>query len=152
SKPNGRDAVTAGDLERERGARVPVPDFDRIDAMPVRALTGTEQEINRRRKRAALGVMARVTEGFAEVPPFRMRVTVDQTNDLGRAQSVHASAILEHASAILEHASAILEFVLAPAYGRESLHRRRPRQADRGRNLGQIGAQERIGLLLGADR
>ena len=52
-----RDALALpgrrSDLERQRRTGVPVPDFDRIDAMPVRALAARQQKIDRRRGGAA---------------------------------------------------------------------------------------------------
>ena len=40
------------DFERERRAGMPVPNFDRIDAMPVRALAARQQKVDRGRCRA----------------------------------------------------------------------------------------------------
>ena len=51
-------AAVIGDLQRQRRARVVVPDLDGIDAMPVRALAARQQEIDRGRSRTAAGVHA----------------------------------------------------------------------------------------------
>src|SRR5207244_8445659 len=55
------------------------------------------------------------------------------------------------AAALSSRIGAVLELVLARAYRREHLDGRRAGEADRRGNLRQVGAQERIGLLLGAD-
>jgi hypothetical protein len=40
-------SALVGDLKDQRVARVIVPDFDRIDPMPVRAFAARQQEIDR---------------------------------------------------------------------------------------------------------
>ena len=48
---------SSGHLEHQRRARIVVPDLDRIDPMPVRALAAREQEIDRRRGRASARIV-----------------------------------------------------------------------------------------------
>ncbi len=64
------------DLERERRAGIPMPDFDRVDAVPVRALAAGEQKIDRGRGGAA-GDLPRVAKRLAEMPAFRMRRKIE---------------------------------------------------------------------------
>jgi hypothetical protein len=40
------DAFRLCDFQRKRRARIPMPDFDRVDAMPTRALAPREKKIN----------------------------------------------------------------------------------------------------------
>src|SRR3546814_18558334 len=61
---------------------MPVPDLDRIDAVPVRALARLQQEIDRRRARPAGGVGLRITEGLGEIPTFGMRLQAERGDDL----------------------------------------------------------------------
>ena len=56
SEPEAALAAVIGDLQGQRAAGVIVPDLDGIDAMPVRALAARQQEIDRGRTRAAVGV------------------------------------------------------------------------------------------------
>jgi len=41
-------------LQREWRTRIPVPDFDRVNAMPVRTLTACEQKVDRGGRRAPI--------------------------------------------------------------------------------------------------
>ena len=71
------DAV-ARDRQRQRRAGMPMPDLDRIDAMPMRSLAARQQEIDRGRGRASLGVHIGIAERLAIMPAFRMRLQVEQ--------------------------------------------------------------------------
>ncbi len=74
-----------GDFERKRRAGVPMPDLDRIDAVPVRALAASEQKIDRGRSSAAVALPAR-RESFAEMPALRMRLKVEQPDHIERGE------------------------------------------------------------------
>ena len=58
-----------GDAQRQWIAGMPEPDFRCIDAMPVRALAGAQQEVDRGRVCAALGIGC-VAVGFGIVAAF----------------------------------------------------------------------------------
>ena len=62
TEPDAALAAVIGDLQRQRVAGVVMPDLHRIDAMPVRALAARQQEIDRGRARAPVGVDARDRE------------------------------------------------------------------------------------------
>jgi len=51
-----------------------MPDLDGIDAVPVRALLARQQEIDRCRSRASVGVGTRIVKGFAIMAAFGMRL------------------------------------------------------------------------------
>src|SRR3546814_5757590 len=70
------------EAEPQGRAGMPVPDLDRIDAVPVRALARLQQEIDRRRARPAGGVGLRITEGLGEIPTFGMRLQAERGDDL----------------------------------------------------------------------
>ena len=59
-------------FELERRAGVVVPDFDRIDAVPVRAFAARQQEINRRGGGAAVND-TRIAERLALMPALGVR-------------------------------------------------------------------------------
>src|SRR4029079_8061819 len=65
-------AIVASDLQRQRCARIIVPDLHGIDAMPVRALAARQQEIDRVRSRAAVGVRVWIAKRLAIMPALRM--------------------------------------------------------------------------------
>ena len=58
AEPDAALPAVIGDLQRQRAAGVIMPDLHRIDAMPVRALAARQQEIDRGRSRAPVGVDA----------------------------------------------------------------------------------------------
>jgi len=62
-----------------------VPDLDRIDAMPVRALPARQQVIDRGRVRA-LALVSAIAECFAEMSALGMRLQPQQADDIGGAQ------------------------------------------------------------------
>src|SRR5437899_1426619 len=70
-------------LQRQRGACVIMPDLHRVDAMPVRAFAVRQQEIDRGRSRASIGVHALVAKRFAIMAAFRMRLEVQPRDDIG---------------------------------------------------------------------
>jgi len=72
----------AGYFQRQRRARVPMPDFDRVNAMPVRAFSGCEQKINCGRCRAITVDLSRVAKNFAKMTAFRMRLEIKQPDDV----------------------------------------------------------------------
>jgi hypothetical protein len=59
-------------FELERRAGVVAPDFDRIDAVPVRAFAARQQEINRRGGGAAVND-TRIAERLAIMPALGVR-------------------------------------------------------------------------------
>src|SRR6202158_4157746 len=73
-------AVDHRQLQRRAG--VIVPDLDRVDAVPVRALAARQQEQDRGRSGAAVD-RAGIAEGLAVVPAFRMRLEIERTDDIG---------------------------------------------------------------------
>src|SRR5207248_2771930 len=92
AEPQARHwAGLARRCEREGRARVPVPDLDRVEAMPMRALAAREQEMDRGRRRASALDAARVAKRLAEVPAFRMRLEIEQPDDVGGGE--HGSSI-----------------------------------------------------------
>src|SRR5690606_35176166 len=70
-------------LEPERRTAMPVPGFDRIDTVPVRALATRQQEIDRGRAGAAGVIGADVAEGLAVMPALGMRLKREQSDDVG---------------------------------------------------------------------
>ena len=70
------------DFELERRAGVIVPDLDRVDAVPVRALAARQQELDRGGGGAAVDV-ARVAKGLAIVPAFGVRLEIELGDDVG---------------------------------------------------------------------
>src|SRR5665213_2497727 len=68
----------------KRRTGIPVPDFDRVGAVPMRVLAAGEQKIDRRRGRAAVPHVA-IT--LAEMATFRMRLEVEQPDHIGRGQA-----------------------------------------------------------------
>src|SRR5579863_5163925 len=82
-----------------------MPDFDRIDPMPVRALTAGQQKIDRGRRRAPdpLPTLPRkrgrvgrglVAEHLAEMPAFRMRFQIEQPDYVAGAEAVTQNRFL----------------------------------------------------------
>jgi hypothetical protein len=70
---------------------MPVPDLDRIDPVPMRALAARQQKIDRRRDRAGtldgFAIFERldgfaIFERLAVVPAFRMRFQIEKLDDL----------------------------------------------------------------------
>src|ERR1043166_1099543 len=80
-----RPRVARRDIERERRAGVVVPDLDRINPMPVRALAAREQEIDRGRGGAAVD-RQRIAKGLAKMAPLRMRLEIEERDDIGRGE------------------------------------------------------------------
>jgi hypothetical protein len=66
-------AIAVRNFKRQRAAGVKMPDLDRVDAMPVRALAARQQEIDRGRNRASVLIKARVAKGLAKMSAFGMR-------------------------------------------------------------------------------
>src|SRR5215468_10837427 len=93
SKPHAVDAAISGQPEHERRTGVVVPDLRRVEVMPVRALARAEQEIDRGRN-ATFGLArpqgsCRIAEGLAIMSPLRMRLEVEQADDLAGSQRGH---------------------------------------------------------------
>jgi hypothetical protein len=61
---------------------MPVPDLDRIDPVPMRALAARQQKIDRRRDRAGTLDGFAIFERLAVVPAFRMRFQIEKLDDL----------------------------------------------------------------------
>src|SRR5262249_52387439 len=57
--------------------------LDRVEAMPVGALAAREEEIDRRRGRAAALDAAGVAKRLAEMSALRMRLEIEQPDDVG---------------------------------------------------------------------
>src|SRR4051794_1914894 len=83
SEYNDALAFAIGNLKRQRTARVIMPDFYRVDAVPVRALAARQQEIDRGRKRASIRIEARVAKSFAKMSALGMRLERKPRDDFG---------------------------------------------------------------------
>src|SRR5690606_12450869 len=70
------------DAEIEGRTAVPVPDLDRIDPVPVGALAGGQQVVDRRHGSTPAGRIA-VAVGLAEVAAFWVRLEAELLDDLG---------------------------------------------------------------------
>src|SRR5258708_33271145 len=68
TEPDAAPAAIVCDLQAQRVACVIMPDFDRIDAMPVRALAPRQQEMDRRGQRTAVRDDATGTKRLAILP------------------------------------------------------------------------------------
>src|SRR5262249_12035012 len=79
---------TIDHFELERRARVIVPDFDRVDPVPARALAARQQKENRSGSRAAFN-LPRVAKGFAIVPALRVRLESERAYYFGRSGRGH---------------------------------------------------------------
>ncbi len=129
--------IVVSDPQRQRFAGVVVPDLDRIDAVPVRALALCQQEVDRRRGRASAINNSRIAKCFAIVPAFGMRLQPEARDDFvggEGGQAVHHDLFLR--SRISPNTSAAL-LPLMPS--------RAPPPSD-------VGAQEDVGFFLVADQ
>src|SRR6185437_7876107 len=91
-----RDAAPSavvGDLQGQRVAGIIMPDLDRIDAVPVRALAARQQEIDRGGKGAAIGIAVRVAKRLAVVAAFGMRLELEPRDDV-RGRAAHQDLFL----------------------------------------------------------
>ncbi len=73
----------------KRRAGIPMPDFDRVDAMPMRALAARQQKVDRGRRRAPIVRSVgwrRIAKRLAEMPAFRMRLEIEQPDHVGRGK------------------------------------------------------------------
>src|SRR5580658_6002605 len=59
-----------------------MPDFDRIDPVPMRAFAARQQKIDRGRCRAPALDLARVAKHLAEMAALRMRFQIEQPDDV----------------------------------------------------------------------
>ena len=73
-------------LKRQGRARVVVPDLDRIDPVPVRALAAREQEIDRRRGGTPAVDRAAVPERLAVVSALGVGPEIEQADDVRGAE------------------------------------------------------------------
>src|ERR1700722_1459262 len=94
------DALAAArrrNFELERRARVPMPDLDRVDAMPVRTLAARQQKIDRggRRTGDADAALPRergrqrerdIAKGLPVMPAFRMRLQIQDPDHIGGSE------------------------------------------------------------------
>src|SRR5262249_18391940 len=80
------------DLERERRAGVIVPDLDRIDLVPMRALAAREQVIGRGRCRARAVHHTRVAERLAKMSALGMGLEIEQAHDFGGGEHCGSSS------------------------------------------------------------
>src|SRR5208282_3706279 len=80
-------SITQRDFKFERSAGMPTPDFDRVDAVPVRALAASEQKVDCGRCRAANPLptlprlrgrvgRGRIAKRLAEIAALRMRLEI----------------------------------------------------------------------------
>jgi hypothetical protein len=72
-QPDVSNTFRARDLKHEGGARIPVPDFRGIEAVPVRALAARQQIIHRARSGATALSRAIIPERLAEMPALGVR-------------------------------------------------------------------------------
>src|ERR1700722_595237 len=82
------------DFELKRRAGMPMPDFDRIDAVPVRAFAARQQKIDRGRCRASALDLARVAKHLTEMPAFRMRFQIEQPDDVAGGKAAAQNRFL----------------------------------------------------------
>ena len=88
-----RDALRpVRDLEPQRRAGVIVPDFDRIDAVPMRALAARQQEVDCRRRRAVIADGVGIAKCLAEVPAFGMRPQVEKPDHVVGSEALGSHA------------------------------------------------------------
>src|SRR5262245_14344844 len=85
-----RRSLANRDRERKRRACVVVPDLGRVDPMPVRTLAARQQKIDR--GRGGAGACDCVAEGFAEMPPFRVRLEREQADHVGSGKGLHGGS------------------------------------------------------------
>jgi hypothetical protein len=76
-------------FELERRAGVPVPDFERVDAMPVRVLAAGKQEVDDGRRRALSFHFSHIAEGLAKMPALGMRLKIEEPDHVAGSQSSH---------------------------------------------------------------
>ena len=86
TETNGLCHAAIVNAQREWCARVPVPSLDSVDAVPVRALTARQQEIDRGRGGATAIHGASVAERLAIVPALRVGLEIEQPDDVLRGQ------------------------------------------------------------------
>jgi hypothetical protein len=114
------------DFKFERRAGVKVPDFGGIDAVPLRAFPAREQKINRGRRGTAAIDLAYIAEDLAEMSTLRMRLQIQQSDDLGGAE--------------IWRAQGSSELILALANLGKDFPRRTAGKADRLGHIRQVGA------------
>src|SRR5258708_18592778 len=73
-----------------------MPDFDRIDPVPVGAFAARQQEINCGRRGATVLHLPRVAERFAEMATLRMRFQIEQPDDVIRGQGLGGQAVAQN--------------------------------------------------------
>jgi hypothetical protein len=73
----------------ERRAGVPVPDFERVDPMPVRVLAASEQEVDDGRCRALSFHFSQIAESLAKIPALGMRLKIEEPDHIAGGQSSH---------------------------------------------------------------
>src|SRR5262249_3341110 len=86
--PRPLRALARRDASSLSGAPVIVPDFDRVDPVPVRALAARQQKENRGGSRAAFN-LPRVAKGFAIVPALRVRLESERAYYFGSSGRGH---------------------------------------------------------------
>jgi len=85
-----------GDFKQKRRARIPMPELNGVNAMPVRALAARQQKIDRGGRTAAdppptlrrprrVG-RGRIAKGLAEMAALRMRLELKQPDDVCRGE------------------------------------------------------------------
>ncbi len=87
SQPSVMRRASSGcrDLKHQWRAGITMPDFGGINAMPVRALAARQQKIDRGRSGAAVD-LPRIAERLAEMTAFRMRLELEQPDDVAGAE------------------------------------------------------------------
>src|SRR5260370_12546052 len=79
-----RDAAFAlRDFERKRRAGMPMPNFHRVDTMPVRTLAARQQKVDYSGCGAATLDLAGIPKRLAKMSAFRMRLGVQQPGCVG---------------------------------------------------------------------
>lgn len=76
------DTTRLRDFQRERRARIPMPNLDRVNAMPVRALAACKQEVDCGGCGAAALNVLHIAKGLAEMPALGMRFQIEKPNDV----------------------------------------------------------------------
>ena len=89
SEGNCTMSCIVGDAEDQRRACVPMPDLDRIDAVPARHLALAQQEVDGR-GRGARTVAAAIAKRLAEMPTLRMRRKPEQADNFVGGQVSHS--------------------------------------------------------------
>src|SRR5262249_28042248 len=78
------------DFELKRRTGMPVPDFDRVDPVPVRALAARQEKIDCGRDGTGAVHRFAIPKSLPVVPAFRMRLEIQKPDDLGGGEHLRA--------------------------------------------------------------